>query len=200
MNVNDSRKGEGGDRKPGISAILTATQNPYSFTPRPIPLSLSPSPLPSAAGGRRRGRRLKPPPATAWKSCSCKKKKKKKRKKSRSCHLPSGVRMAHFCRVVFGPRSRCGGWLRGAGARWRPGNRARGGLRTASPVRVAPGLGCRHPCAPATRSLRAPTRRRYPQPPVAKGGENASAQVAEKPRLCWNPAREAQLLALLLGP
>lgn len=80
MNVNDSRKGEGGDRKPGISAILTATQNPYSFTPRPIPLSLSPSPLPSAAGGRRRGRRLKPPPATAWKSCSCKKKKKKKKK------------------------------------------------------------------------------------------------------------------------
>lgn len=83
-----SEGGERGDTKPGMSAILAATQNPYSFPPLPSPLSpLAPS-LSSRRNGRR-GRWLQPPPAAAWKSSSC--------------HLPSRVRMAHFCRIPFGP-------------------------------------------------------------------------------------------------
>lgn len=184
---------------------------PSSLQPRtPIILPLAPIPpppvaLPCAPSLRsrreRRGRRLKPPPATAWKSCSCKKKKK-----SCGCHLPRGVRMAHFCRLVFGPRGRCGGWLRGADARWRPGNRARGGGRGVpalrrQPVRLAPGLGCRRPWAPATRSLPGP----HPLA-VSTASRLLREERRQAPRLrgsqgcAGTQPGEAQLLALLLGP
>lgn len=47
VNVGErSEEGEGGDTKPGISAILAATRNPYYFTPRPIP-HLAPALSPS---------------------------------------------------------------------------------------------------------------------------------------------------------
>ena len=48
-----SEGGEGRDTKPGVSAVLAATQNPSSFPPLPSPAPRSP--LPSAAGGGRGG-------------------------------------------------------------------------------------------------------------------------------------------------
>lgn len=65
MNVNEERKGEGGDTKPGISAILAATQNPYYFTPHPIP----PVAFPFASSLRSRREKEGPPPEAA--TCHC---------------------------------------------------------------------------------------------------------------------------------
>lgn len=98
-----------------------------------LPLASPLAPF-SAAGGRRRGRWLQPPPAAGWKSSSC--------------HLPSRVRMAHFCRIPFGPRGRCGGWVRGAlCALAQRHSRPPGGSALRPPVRRAPELGRRRPRA-----------------------------------------------------
>lgn len=151
---------------PGIRIILLLA---------PSPTSLPLSPLPYSAGVGRRGCWLKPPPAAAWKSSSC--------------HLPSGVRMAHFFKIPFGPRGRCGGWVRGAPCTQEPRQ---------SRSRVAPHCGGR--CAGHLRWAAASPEPRLPQPPrpppaggihslsVAKGGEKASAEVSEKPRRCWKGA------------
>lgn len=156
-----SEGGEGRDRKPGMSAILAATQNPSSFPPLPSPHSpLAPS-LSSRRKGRR-GRGLQPPPAAAWKNSGC--------------HLPSGVRMAHFCRIPFGPTAGTEG---GFGDPCTPGPRQSplpGGSALRSPVRGALGLG-RRPWAPGRHAAsQALTRPRYPRPQVAKAGRKASRE------------------------
>lgn len=97
-----------------------------------FPLASPLAPVSSAGGRRRRGRWLKPPPAAGWKSSSC--------------HLPSGLRMAHFCRIPFGPRGRCGGRVRGPRcALAQRHSRSRGGSALRSPVRGAPELGRHRP-------------------------------------------------------
>lgn len=170
-----SEEGEGGHTKPRISVILAATQILYYFTPRPIPLLSPLSPLPSAVKGRWKGRGLKPPPAASWKSSSC--------------HLPSRVRMAHFCRILFGPRGRCGAWVRGApGTLAPPKSRSREALHCG--CRCAGYLGWAA-VAPAPR----PPAPSWPPPaggiqslPVAKGGEKANVEVPGTPRRYWNRA------------
>ena len=169
-----SEGGERGDTKPGMSAILAATQNPYSFPPLPSPLSpLAPS-LSSRRNGRR-GRWLQPPPAAAWKSSSC--------------HLPSRVRMAHFCRIPFGPAAGTEGGFGGPVHAGAATVAFAGWFALRSPVRGALGLG-RRPWAPGLHAAsQGLTRPRYPPPPVAKAGRKASGEDLEKPKRCWSRAQ-----------
>lgn len=96
--------------------------------------------------------------------------------------------MAHFCRIPFGPRGRCGGRVRGALCALAQRHlRSQGGSAMRSPVRGPPELGRRR-------------RRAAPWPPgpppaggihslaVAKGGGKASAEVLERPKRCWSGA------------
>lgn len=163
-----SVKGEGGDTKPGISAILAATQNQYYFSPLPKP-PLAPSrPFPpqQEGGGGAAG-------------CVA------------TCRGVEELRLSltqrgengSFLQDPFWTRDGCGGWVLGACARRRRDCRARG---------VAPH--CGRPCAGhwgwAAAAPGRPGCTQPPRPPpsggihslpVAKAGGKAGAEALQKP-------------------
>lgn len=112
--------------------------------------------------------------------------------KSSSCHLPSGVRMAHFCRILFGPAAGAQGGCVGpdhAGAATvalaeRLRTAVAGALR--SPARRALGLGRRRPWAPRLHAASlAPTGGGIHSLTVTKAGGRASTEALEKASRCW---------------